>query len=52
MNTIKTQNYNIIRIKECMSCGDVLMDTETINNIKYNIYLGYNGYHTYYAVKI
>lgn len=51
MNTIKTKGYNIVRVKDCCSCGDVLMDTEVINDVTYNIYLGYNGYHTYYAVK-
>lgn len=51
MKTIKSNNYNTIQVKACMACGDVLMDTETINGKQYNIYLGYCGYHIYYAVE-
>lgn len=51
MRTIKTEGYNVIRIRDCQSCGDIFMDTETIDNVQYNIYLGFCGYCTYYAVK-
>ena len=50
-NTIKTNNYGIIRIRECNACGDVLIDTQTINDKEYKIYLGYCGYVNYYAIE-
>ena len=51
MLTVKTNGYNTVRERECNACGDVLMDTEVINGKEYNIYLGYCGYVSYYAVE-
>ena len=51
MLTVKTNGYNIVKVRECNACGDVLMDTEVINGKEYNIYLGYCGYVNYYAVE-
>lgn len=51
MLTVKTNGYNTVRVRECNACGDVLMDTEIINGKEYNIYLGYCGYVSYYAVE-
>lgn len=52
MKTIKTNNYSTLIIKNTMSVGDILLDTETIENIQYNIYVGFCGYCIYYAVKV
>ena len=51
MLIVKTNGYNVVRVRECNACGDVLMDTEVINGKEYNIYLGYCGYVSYYAVE-
>ena len=51
MLTVKTNGYNTVRVRKCNACGDVLMDTEVINGKEYNIYLGYCGYVSYYAVE-
>ena len=51
MLTVKTNGYNIVKVRECNACGDVLMDTEVINGKEYTIYLGYCGYVNYYAVE-
>lgn len=52
MKTIKTNNYSTLIIKNTMSVGDILLDTETIENIQYNIYVSFCGYCIYYAVKV
>ena len=51
METIRTNGFNVVRIRKCQSCGDVLMTTENINGKEYEIYLGYCGYTSFYAVK-
>ena len=51
MVTVKSNRYNVIRVRECYACGDVFMDTEVINGKEYNIYLGYCGCTYYYAVE-
>lgn len=51
MTFIKTNNYNTIKVKGCKACGDLLMGAEQINGKHYEIYLGYCGYPTYYAVE-
>ena len=51
MNTIKSNKYGIMRIRPCNSCGDLLMGTEKLGEKNYDIYLGYCGYHSYYAVE-
>lgn len=51
MKTIKSKEYYTIRIRDCQACGDVLMGSEVIDGKEYNIYLGYCGYCTYYAVE-
>ena len=51
MKTIKTNGFYTVRVRECQSCGDVLMATETIDNKQYDIYLGYCGYTSFYVVE-
>ena len=51
MLTVKTNGYNIVKVRECYACGDVLMETEVINGKEYDIYLGYCGYTYFYAVE-
>ena len=51
MKTIRTNDFNVLKVKECQACGDVLINSVTINGINYNIYLGYCGHYNYYAVK-
>lgn len=51
MVTVKSNRYNVVKVRECYSYGDVFMDTEVINGKEYNIYLGYCGYTYYYAVE-
>ena len=51
MKTIKSKEYYTIRVRDCQACGDVLMGSEVIDGKEYNIYLGYCGYCTYYAVE-
>ena len=51
MLIVKTNKYNTVRVRECNAYGDVLMDTEIINDKEYNIYLGYCSYVNYYAVE-
>ena len=51
METIRTNGFNLVRVRKCQSCGDVLMATENINGKQYEIYLGYCGYTSFYAIK-
>lgn len=52
MKTLNTTNYGTVRVRECNGCGDVLLETETINGTEYEIYLGYLGSFQKYAVAI
>ena len=49
MKTIKTNGYNVIRVKETWACGDLPIDTEVVDGITYDIWVGFNGYTYYYA---
>lgn len=51
MKTVKSKEYYVIRVRECQACGDVFMGSEIIDGVTYDIYLGFCGYHTYYAVE-
>ena len=51
MEAIRTNGFNVVRVRKCQSCGDVLMATENINGKQYEIYLGYCGYTSFYAVE-
>ena len=48
---VKTQGYGMVRIKEINGICDVLLETQTIGGREYNIYLGYCGYKSFYAVE-
>ena len=48
MKTVNTEKFGTVMVRESNGCGDVLLGNEK----GYNIYLGYLGYPTYYAVVI
>ena len=50
--TIKSNKYGIMRVRPTFSCGDMLMGLETIGNKSYEVYLGFCGYASYYAVEV
>lgn len=50
MKILKTTEFGTMRIRENNGCGDVLLGTEKVNGIEYEIYLGYLGYPQNYAV--
>lgn len=50
-NIVKSKTYNLLRVKSHKVCGDLMLQTEIIDNEEYEIYLGYNGYLNHYAVK-
>lgn len=50
-NTINSKEFGSMFIKDAYSCGDAKMNTEIINGVTYDIYLGYCGYVQFYAVK-
>lgn len=50
MKILKTNEFGTMRIRENNGCGDVLLGTEKVDGIEYEIYLGYLGYPQNYAV--
>jgi len=48
---VMSNKYGMIRVRPTFSCGDVLMGLEKIDNKEYEIYLGFCGYASYYAVE-
>lgn len=49
--TITTAKYGTMMIKKGTGCGDKFMETIALNGKVYDIYLGYLGYPTFYAVE-
>jgi hypothetical protein len=48
---ITTAKYGTMMIRKGAGCGDTLLETVSINGKLYEIYLGYLGYPTFYAVE-
>jgi len=48
---ITTAKYGTMMVRKGAGCGDTLLETIGLNGKLYEIYLGYLGYPTFYAVE-